>query len=53
METNQIQILLDNIWGKTITGDLIRVSMESLKLELGITGFIFNYSYDLFEHLGI
>ena len=36
MGINQIQELLDNVWKKTITGDLIRVSLESLKLELGI-----------------
>ena len=51
MGINQIQELLDNVWKKTITGDLIRVSLESLKLELGIQGSLFKCDYETYGHL--
>ena len=41
MVITQVQVLLDNVWENTVPGDLFRVSIKSLKLELGITGSIF------------
>ena len=51
MGITQVQVLLDNVWENTVTGDLIRVSMESLKLELGIKGSIFSHDFDMYGHL--
>lgn len=34
----------------TITGDLIRVSMESLKLEIGVQCSIFDLNSDVYSH---
>ena len=34
-----------------INGDLVQVSLESLKLELGIQGSIFNSDYEIYGHL--
>ena len=36
MGVNQIQALLDNIWEETVTGDMIRISMENID-NLGIS----------------
>ena len=51
MGIHQIQALIDNVWKKSITGDLLRVSMESLKLELGIQGSLFKCDYNIYSHL--
>ena len=47
----QIQALLNHTWEKTLTGNLLMTSLESLKLEIGITGSVFTRSHDLFGHL--
>ena len=47
----QLQALLDNIWKDNITGRLIRVSIESFKLDLGVTGSLFSEKYDVYGHM--
>ena len=47
----QLQALLDNIWKDNITGRLIRVSIESFKLDLGVTGPLFSEKYDVYGHM--
>ena len=51
MGINRIQAFMDHIWHKTVTGDLMRISLESLKLELGIEGSLFECDYELYGHL--
>lgn len=46
MGINPIHMLLDNIWAEIATGNMIRISIESLKLELGISVSIFSCKYD-------
>ena len=51
MGLQQIQVLLDNTWKNTITGKLIRTSLESFKLELGIQGPLFTKDYELYNNI--
>ena len=51
MGIKQIQVLLDNVCENIVTGDLIRVSMETLKIEMGIKGSIFKSNYELYGSL--
>ena len=51
MGLQQIQVLLDNKWKDTVTGQLIRTSLESFKLELGIQGALFSKDYDLYSDI--
>ena len=39
------------MWKDTITGRLIRVSIESFKLDLGVTGSLFSEKYDVYGHM--
>lgn len=49
----RIQVLLDNVWENTVTGELIRVSIEIVKYKLGIAGLVFKCNYDLYGHLAM
>ena len=51
MGLHQVQALLTNIWRDNITGKLLRISLESFKLELGISGSIFNKNYYSYKHI--
>ena len=51
MGLHQVQALLKNIWRDNITGKLLRISLESFKLELGISGSIFNSNHYSYKHL--
>ena len=51
MNLCQLQALLDNLWKDTITGRLIRVSIGSFKLELGVTGPLFSKKNDVYGHV--
>ena len=48
----KIKALLDNMWKDIATFILIRMSMESFKLELGVKGSIFEFDYGIFRYLG-
>ena len=43
--------LVDHIWRDTDTGKLMIISLENMKLELGIQGSVFNQDYENMEHL--
>ena len=47
MRLQQIQVLLYNKWKNIATGQLIWISLESFKLELGIQGSLFSKDYNL------
>ena len=51
MGLQQIKALITNIWKDNIAGKLLRVSLESFKLELGISGSIFHHNYYTYKHL--
>ena len=53
MDLQQIQVLLDNTWKDTVTGQLIRTSLESFKLELSIQWTLFSKDYDLYSDIAI
>ena len=50
MGISHIQALLDNTWSNSVTGKLMRVSLENMKLELGLRGSIFNHNYSMYNH---
>ena len=49
--TSRIATLQENLNAKTITGNLIRTSIEAAKIELGIGRNIFDLNYDLYNHM--
>ena len=51
MGINYIQALLDHTWSKSVTGQLMRVSLENMKLELGLQGSVLNHDYSTYNHL--
>ena len=51
MGINHIQALLDHTWSKSVTGQLMRVSLENMKLELGLQGSVLNHDYSMYNHL--
>ena len=46
-----VTALLTHIWQQTTTGKLLRMSMEYMKLELGVQGSLFSKDYNIYEHL--
>ena len=51
MGLQQVQALLTNIWKDNTTGKLLRISLESFKLELEICGSIFHHNYYNYKHI--
>ena len=51
MGINHIQALLDQTWSNSITGQLMQVSLENMKLELGLQGSVLNHAYSTYNHL--
>ena len=51
MVISHIQTLLDNAWSNSVTGKLMKVSLENMKLELDLRGSIFNHNYSMYNHL--
>ena len=51
MGMSQLVLLLDHTWKKSITGKLMRISMSSLKLELGLNGKLFSHDFQRYHHL--
>ena len=46
-----IMAILDHMWRNTETGKLMRISMEVMKIELGIRGSLFQQDYEVLGHL--
>ena len=46
-----VKALLDHIWRESTTGKLLIISLEYLKLEVGIQGSILTEDYELYGHL--
>ena len=47
----QIQAILNHYWRGSDTGTLIKTSMEYIKMEVGMTGSLFQSDFNLFGHL--
>ena len=46
-----VKAILNHIWQRTTTGSLILMSMEYVKMEVGIRGSIFSKDYEIYGHL--
>ena len=51
MDLTQITSLVDHIWRNSTTGKLLRISMETMKIELGLEGQIFSLDFKTFGQL--
>ena len=47
----QIQAIVEHTWGDSLSGKLIQTSLESLKMEVGITGSLFHKNFTLLGQL--